>query len=144
RSDLYEAERTSRTLAQQLARTGSVLATELDPAAVLEEVVQQAPALLAADACAIRVLEEDELVVSAADGEGAAAALGTRSPAGAWLSGDVIQSRAPVAVEDAGGEPHLQEVDAMLAAGHASFLGVPLVGPEGALHGVLAAYGTKP
>jgi PAS domain S-box-containing protein len=144
RSDLYEAERTSRTLAQQLARTGGLLATELDPAAVLDEVVQQAPALLSADACAIRVLEADDLVVSAAHGDGAPEAVGTRSPAGAWLSGDVIQSRAPVAVEDAGGDPRLHEVDAMLAAGHASFLGVPLVGPEGALHGVLAVYGAKP
>ena len=56
RSGLFEAERTARALAQQLARTGGLLATELDPAGVLDEVVQQAPALLGADACTIRVL----------------------------------------------------------------------------------------
>src|SRR5438132_393859 len=67
RSELFEAERTARALAQQLARTGSLLATELDPAAVLDEVVQQAPELLGADGCSIRVLEGDELVVSAAE-----------------------------------------------------------------------------
>ena len=32
----------------------------------------------------------------------------------------------------------------MLAAGSASYLGVPLVGPEGALHGVLSVYGERP
>ena len=62
RSDLYESERSARALAQQLARTGSLLATELDPDTVLEEVVQHAPPLLGADACAIRILEGDELV----------------------------------------------------------------------------------
>ena len=34
RSRLFEAERTARSLSQQLAHTGSLLATELDPAAV--------------------------------------------------------------------------------------------------------------
>ncbi len=144
RSELFEAERTSRTLAQQLARTGSLLATELDPAGVLEEVVQQAPALLDADACAIRVLEGDELVVSAAEGKGSIDAIGSRSPAGAWLSGDVVQSRAPVAVVDASGDRRYRQIDPMLASGHCSFLGVPLVGPEGALHGVLAIYDERP
>jgi PAS domain S-box-containing protein len=144
RSELFEAERTSRTLAQQLARTGSLLATELDPAAVLEEVVQLAPALLGADGCAIRVLEDDELIVSAAVGEGAAEALLTRSAASAWLSGDVVQSRAPVAIEDAGSDRRLRDLDPMLAPGNSSFLGVPLVGPEGSLHGVLAVYARRP
>src|SRR5205814_1810383 len=50
RSELYESERRARGLAQQLARTGTLLATELDPAAVLDEIVAQAPALLEADA----------------------------------------------------------------------------------------------
>src|SRR5581483_2647761 len=71
RSELFEAERSARALAQQLTRTGRLLTTELDPAAVLDEVVQQAPELVNADACAIRVLEDDELVVSAAVGIGA-------------------------------------------------------------------------
>ena len=76
RSELFEAERTARALAQQLARTGRLLTTELDPAAVLDEVVQQAPELVHADACAIRVFQEDELVVNTAVGYGSEAALG--------------------------------------------------------------------
>jgi PAS domain S-box-containing protein len=144
RSELYEAERTARALSQQLARTGGVLATELDPAAVLEEVVQQAPALLGADACAVRTLEDDELVVSAASGEGAEEAVGSRAAATARLSGDVFQSRSPLAVEDVTSDERLVGADAILLAGYAAFLGVPLSGPEGTLAGVLSVYARKP
>jgi PAS domain S-box-containing protein len=144
RSELFEAERTARALSQQLARTGSLLATELDPDAVLDEVVQQAPALLAADACAIRTVEGDDLVVSAVTGEGLDETVGVRGPATAWLSGDVYQSRAPVAIEDASGDERLLAVDPILEVGYAAFLGVPLSGPEGALHGVLAVYAHRP
>ena len=144
RSDLFEAERAARALAQQLTRTGRLLTTELDPAAVLDEVVQQAPRLVHADACAIRLLEDDELVVSAAVGAGSDEALGSRSSASAWLSGDVVQSRAPVALEDAGADPRLRALDPMLEAGNAAFLGVPLGGPEGAPLGALAVYCETP
>jgi PAS domain S-box-containing protein len=144
RSELFEAERTARALSQQLARTGGVLATELDPAAVLEEVVQQAPALLGADACAVRTLEDDELVVSAASGEGAEEAVGSRASATGRLSGDVFQSRSPLAVEDVTKDERLVGADAFLLAGYAAFLGVPLSGPEGTLAGVLSVYARKP
>jgi PAS domain S-box-containing protein len=144
RSELFEAERTARALSQQLARTGGLLATELDPAAVLEEVVQQAPALLTADAAAIRTVEGDELVIDAVSGPGLEQTIGERAPSTAWLSGDVYQSRAPVAIEDVAGDARLLAVDPVLAAGHSAFLGVPLSGPEGALHGVLAVYGRRP
>ena len=140
RSELFEAERSARALAQQLTRTGRLLTTELDPAAVLDEVVQQAPELVNADACAIRVLEDDELVVSAAVGAGADDAVGSRSSASAWLSGDVLQSRSPVALDDTTADTRLRALDPMLAAGHAAFLGVPLAGAEGAPLGVLAVY----
>ncbi len=144
RSELFETERTARALSQQLARTGSVLATELDPAAVLDEVVQQAPKLFSADACAVRTLEEDDLVVSAAFGSGADAAVGTRASSTAWLSGDVFQSRAPLTVEDASSDARLVQADPILAAGYAAYLGVPLSGPEGTALGVLAVYARRP
>jgi PAS domain S-box-containing protein len=144
RAELFEAERSSRALSQQLARTGGLLATELDPAAVLDEVVQQAPRLVGAEACTISVLEDDELVVTAAEGTAAEAALGTRASATGRLSGDVVQSRAPVAVESTADDPRLRAADPVLAAGCTSYLGIPLVGPEGSLHGVLSVYGDRP
>jgi PAS domain S-box-containing protein len=144
RSELFEAERGARALAQQLTRTGRLLTSELDPAAVLDEVVQQAPALLNADAAAFRLLEGEELVVTAAEGAGAEDALGSRSPAGGWLSGDVVQSGAPVAHAQAGADERLRGLDPLLRSGHSAFLGVPVAGTEGTTLGVLAVYASVP
>ena len=144
RSRLFEAERTARALSQQLARTGSLLATELDPVAVLEAVVEEAVALLGADAAALAALEGDELVVTAAVGEGAAQALGARAPSTGWVAGEVVQSRVPVAYEDAAADVGLAESDTLLAAGHRAYLGVPLTVRDGSLHGVLSVYANEP
>jgi PAS domain S-box-containing protein len=140
RSRLFEAERTARSLSQQLARTGSLLATELDPVAVLEAVVGEAAELLGADGAALAALEDGDLVITAAVGAGAEAAIGERSPATGWVSGDVVQSRAPVAYDDTTRNESLAGADAFLAAGHTAYLGVPLAAREGALHGVLSVY----
>jgi two-component system, NtrC family, sensor histidine kinase KinB len=144
RSELYETERSSRALSQQLARMGGLLATELDPTAILGEVVEQAPALLGADAASVRRLEDDVLIVSAASGEGAEAAIGSKAPATAWLVGEIVQSRGPKAVADIGGDRRLLDADPVLSEGYSSYLGVPLFGAEGELYGVLAVYGKHP
>ena len=144
RAELYETERSSRALAQQLARTGSLLATELDPAAVLAEVAEQAPALLDVDACSIRSLEGDELVVAAATGDGSETTVGARTPSTAWPAGDVVQSRAPVALTAIDSRSHTTAGEPLLAAGYSAYLGVPLYGREGSLHGVLAVYASEP
>src|SRR5262249_44390353 len=144
RSELYEYERTSKALAQQLARTGRLLTTELDPDAVLDEGVAQSRDLLGADASAIRVLDGAGLVVAAAAGAGADAAPGAHSSADGWLSGDVVQSHSPVALENAGADARLRALDPLIAAGNAAFLGVPLPGTDRSPRGVLAVYSTRP
>jgi PAS domain S-box-containing protein len=144
RSRLFEAERTAHSLSQQLARTGSLLATELDPVAVLEAVVEGAIALLGVDAAALAALEGDNLVVTAAVGVGAENALGARSSATGWFGGDVVQSRAPVAYEDTAADEGLTESDALLEGGHRAYLGVPLTLRDGALQGVLSVYAREP
>jgi PAS domain S-box-containing protein len=140
RAELFEAERSARALAQQLTRTGRLLTSELDPAAVLDEVVEQAWGLVHAEACVIRLLEGDELVVTAANGPGADSAVGARSSAAGWLCGDVIQSGTPVALGNAGDDPRLRGIDAMLASGQRAYVGVPLAGADGAPVGTLAVY----
>jgi PAS domain S-box-containing protein len=142
RAELYESERKSRAIAQQLARTGSLLASELDPDAILEEIVQQAPELVDAESAAVSVIEGDELVVSAAYGPAAEAALGLRASSLGELAGEVVQTRAPVARGDV--DRLLAASDPILEAGHRAFLGAPLLGPEGAVHGVLAVYAQEP
>ncbi|HVV57465.1 MAG TPA: GAF domain-containing protein [Gaiellaceae bacterium] len=144
RSRLFEAERAARSLSQQLARTNSLLATELDPAAVLEAVVTEAAELLGTDGAALASLAGDELVVTAAVGPGAETALGLRTPAAGRLAGDVVQTRAPVAVDDVAADRRLAGADPLLGAGYRAYLGVPLVGREGALEGVLAVLGQAP
>jgi PAS domain S-box-containing protein len=143
RAELYEAERSSRALAQQLARMGSLLATELDPTAVLEEVVEQAPVLLDVDAASILSLEGDELVVTAGVGDRGESALGLRTPSTSWPVGEVVQSRAPVAIPDVRAARRDVEQEPVLAEGFGAYLGVPLYGREGALHGVLAVYAQR-
>jgi PAS domain S-box-containing protein len=144
RSELFERERTSRALAQQLARTGGLLATELDPAAVLEELVGQAPSLLGADAAAIHVLVGDELVTAAVAGAATEAARGARSPVAGTPAGDVIQARAPLALADAERAGVVADDDPVLASGRRAFLGVPLYATEGDLRGTLAVYEREP
>jgi PAS domain S-box-containing protein len=144
RSQLFETERSSRALSQQLARMGGLLATELDPAAILGEVVEQAPALVGADAASVRRFEDEHLVVSAASGEGAESAIGSRAPTTAWLVGDIVQSRGPKAIADVAGDSRLIDADPILAGGYSSYLGVPLFGAEGELYGILAVYGHRP
>jgi PAS domain S-box-containing protein len=144
RSRLFDVERTSRSLAQQLARTGNLLATELDPAAVIEAVVSQAADLLRVDAAALASLDEHDLVVTAAVGDAPPDVLGGRASAGASAPGDVVRSRAPAAYEDVTQNDRLREGDAFLTAGHAAYLGVPLGAPDGGLYGVLSVYGRAP
>jgi PAS domain S-box-containing protein len=144
RAELFEAERRNRAIAQQLARTGTLLASELDPEAILEEIVEQAPGLVGADAAAVSLLEGDELVVSAVHGEGTEPAIGTRVSAVGELAGEVVQSRGPVAAGDARADGLVDGSDALLDAGYAAYLGAPLVGAEGGVHGVLAVYARDP
>jgi PAS domain S-box-containing protein len=142
RAELYEAERQSRAVAQQLAQTGTVLASELDPDAILEEVVGRAAALVGADASAVSLLEGDELVVSAAHGDDAEAALGLHTSAVGELAGEIVQSRQALAVGEVEGVPAAS--DPILETGYRAFLGAPLIGSEGTVHGVLAVYGRTP
>jgi PAS domain S-box-containing protein len=142
RAELYEAERKSRAIAQQLARTGTLLASELDPDAILDEIVAQAPGLVGADAAIVSLFEGDELVVSAAHGDEARAVLGSRASAIGELAGEVVQSRGAVALGDV--EGLLAVADPILEAGHRAFLGAPLVGSEGVVSGVLGIYAREP
>jgi PAS domain S-box-containing protein len=144
RSRAFESERIARGLSQQLARTGSMLATELDPGALLEELVGQATHLLGAEAATVATLENGELVVSASAGLGADDVAGARAPSTGWLGGDVLQLRAPVARDDVSADALHAEADAVLALGYRGYLGVPLAGREGSARGVVSVYSSEP
>ena len=139
RSALFEEERTARSLAQQLARTGALLARELDPAAVLDVVARVAPDVVGADACVIRTLDDGELVVAAVAGV-PDDLIGVRAPSSDRLSRDVAESRRPVVNEDAAADKAMVASDPVLASGFRAYLGVPLTGAESGLSGVLCLY----
>lgn len=143
RSELFDIERRSRALAQQLADTGSLFSGELEPGAVLDEVVEQAPVLLRADASLIRLLEGDELVATAVVGAGGADIAGSRVPADARPAGTVVSSRGAVALLNVGGDEVLLAGEPMLEHGYSSYLAVPLFGAEGELQGVLAVFARR-
>ena len=100
--------------------------------------------LLGGDGASARMLEGDEVVVRAAAGPGAVDALDSRAPSTAWLVGDIVQTRATRSIADVGFDPRMGEADAMLAAGYAGYLGVPMIGPEESAQGILAVYSTRP
>ena len=140
RSGTFEQERSSRALSQQLARITAVLATELDPDRILAEVVRQAPDLLRTDACALHVLEGEDLVVRGAGGEHTGDALGSPGPSTAGPAGEVFQSRAPVALEEVAENDPRRSSDVVLSAGYDAYLGVPLSATKEGLAGVLSVY----
>ncbi|HUQ23398.1 MAG TPA: GAF domain-containing protein, partial [Gaiellaceae bacterium] len=144
RSELYERERRSRALAQRLARAGRELAGELDPENVLDQAVRHAVELLGADAASIRMLEDDEVVVRAAIGVGGEDAIGMRTPSTGFLVGDIVQTRATHALADVRTDRRLGEADPMLTTDHVAYLGVPMIGPEESVQGILAVYDARP
>ena len=144
RSRLFDAERTARSLAQQLARTGSLLATELDPAAVIDAVVTEAASCCAwmrrrsrrSTTATSWSLQRPETVPTARSASGPRAGAAHR---------EMSSGRAPRRrYEDAAQNDSLREETRFLAAGHAAYLGVPLSAPDGGLYGVLSVYGRAP
>jgi PAS domain S-box-containing protein len=143
RSELYELERRARSLAQRLARSSRELASELDPDDVLDEAVALAAGLVESDEASAWIFDADELVVLAAHGAGAGKALGSRSDSTVWPLGDIVGSRGPRAIANAAEDTRAGEADSMLRACGA-YLGVPIIGPEGDVQGVLAVYDRRP
>jgi PAS domain S-box-containing protein len=144
RSRLFEAERAARSLSQQLARAAAALTTELDPGAVLRAAAREATTLVAADAALVSVLEGDELVVVAEAGASAAAGRSVRSPSTDGVAGDVLAARGPVAFADAHNAAGEASGDALLAAGFAGYVGVPVAGSGEEPSGVLSVYSREP
>jgi PAS domain S-box-containing protein len=108
--------------------------------AVLREIVSQAAALLVADACALRLVEGDRLVVRAVQGDVDELLAGERAPLTGGPTGEVLARRSPLAIEDLAADDRVPPSDPSLRASFASYLGAPILSPDGSLSGVLALY----
>ena len=141
---LEEAERRASTTARELQRVGALLAADLDPRAVLRQIVAQAVSLLGADACALRLLEEDELVLRAAEGAPVESLGGERLPVSDVLAAEVLATSRPVALDDLAADGRLAPDDPVLLAGFASWAGAPIASADGGVQGMLAIFGRHP
>ncbi|HEY3614748.1 MAG TPA: GAF domain-containing protein [Gaiellales bacterium] len=144
RVQLEEAERRASTTARELQRVGALLAADLDPRAVLRQIVAQAVSLLGADACALRLLEEDELVLRAAEGAPVESLGGERLPVSDVLAAEVLATSRPVALDDLAADGRLAPDDPVLKAGFASWAGAPIASADGGVQGMLAIFGRHP
>ncbi|MDX6631221.1 MAG: hypothetical protein QOH00_3467, partial [Gaiellales bacterium] len=144
RVQLEEAERRASTTARELQRVGALLAADLDPRAVLRQIVAQAVSLLGADACALRLLEEDELVLRAAEGAPVEDLGGERLSVSDVLAAEVLATSRPVALDDLAADGRLAPDDPVLKAGFASWAGAPIASADGGVQGMLAIFGRHP
>jgi signal transduction histidine kinase len=83
------------------------------------------------------------LLVTAVSGD-IQSVLGARTPVTGSLSAEVVQSSRPTAIDDTSSDPALAAADPIVGLGYRGYLGVPLVGPDGGLHGVISLYSVRP
>ena len=140
-----EASCTSASAAPGRWRSGSPGPGGSSPASSIPTTCSTRPSAtpcscVGAEGASIRMLEDDEVVVRAATGAGEDEAIGTRAPSTGFLVGDIVQTRSTRAVADVRTDRRLGEADPMLAAGYLAYLGVPMIGPEESVQGILAVY----
>ncbi|MGC9974436.1 MAG: ATP-binding protein [Gaiellaceae bacterium] len=106
--------------------------------------VRQAISLLDADAALMLELEANELVVREGEGQGLEELYGRRLPLAVSLAGDLVHSRKPLVVGDlARDEGPLGSLDPVAGHDFRALIGVPLIGPDDALSGVLVVYSRR-
>ena len=142
RAEVLSAERRARGRAQELQRIGGLIASNLDAPAVLREIVSQAAAAAGRRLrarCGWSRATGSWSAPCRATSTSCSPASGRRSPAAprarCWpaarpLAIDDLRRRRPLAADD----PLVQR------ASFASYLGAPILSPDGALSGVLALY----
>jgi signal transduction histidine kinase len=145
---LYEAARRQQRLIQASADVTTRLLSGADPGEVLADVTRLVRELSGADLAVLAIPDEDlqVLTYTYADGEGADSVRGLVVPAGASLSGRVLEGGEPAVTEDFAADSRAAQLarGAMSQIGHAIVfpLGVPGnvrgVLTVGRLHGAAA------
>ncbi|MHB8059669.1 MAG: GAF domain-containing protein [Gaiellaceae bacterium] len=131
-------------LAQRLAGGRSELIVPSNSAQVMATAVRQAIALLEADAALMLELEANELVVRVCEGEGLEQMPGRRFAVAVSLAGDLVHSREPLVIDDlTRDEGPLGPLDPVAGHGFEALIGVPVIGPDEALSGVLIVYSRR-
>jgi serine phosphatase RsbU (regulator of sigma subunit)/PAS domain-containing protein len=140
RVDLAAMAQALRDDEERLARSRRLLGTT--GSARLDRVAAVAAARLGAPAARVSLLTRTRTVAAAAGSPGVRP--GHRSALEDTLCTVAAASRAPFAVTDALTDERLRALPAVATGGLRSYLGVPLVGAEGHVLGVLCVHGPDP
>ncbi len=131
-------------LAQRLAGGRAELTGPSSSSEVMAAAVRQTIALLDGDAALMLEIEANELVVRISEGDGLEEMQGRRFPAAVSLAGDLAHSRAPLVIEDlARDEGPLGPLDPVVGHGFRALVGVPVIGPDDLVSGVLLVYSRR-
>ena len=131
-------------LTQRLAGGRTELIDPSNSKRVMVAAVRQAIALLEGDAALMLELEANELVVRVSEGDGLEEMSGRRFAVAVSLAGDLVHSREPLVIEDlARDEGPLGPLDPVVGHGFKALIGVPVIGPDDALSGVLIVYSRR-
>jgi PAS domain S-box-containing protein len=131
-------------LAQRLAGGRTELIGHSSSKQVMTVAVRQAIALLEGDAALILELEANELVVRVCEGDGLDEMSGRRFAVAVSLAGDLVHSREPLVIGDlTRDEGPLGPLDPVVGHGFKALIGVPVIGPDDALSGVLIVYSRR-
>jgi K+-sensing histidine kinase KdpD len=126
-AQLFEEEREARTRIEHVQAITDIALAHLDVHELLEVLLPRIRNILAADTCAVLLLDEetDELVARAAVGIEEEVEQGVRIPVGGGFAGRVAAERRPVILDDV---DHAHVLNPILREkGIKSMLGVPLV-----------------
>ncbi len=141
RAALEEASRRAGNMARELQRVGALLAGDLDARVVLRQIVAEAVGLLDADACALRLVEGDELVVRAVHGHSAEFVAERQPTSSDPIAAEVLTARSPVAIPDLATDGRIAGDDPVVAQAHfAGFLAAPVQSADSEVRGMLAVY----
>jgi GAF domain-containing protein len=140
-ANLYEQAQQTRQRLEVLNEVSRQLAAVHDPEEVLTLIVNQAARLVAAEAAGLRLVEGDELVVSARTESAAALMSRPRLRLGESLSGLVVARGEPVVAEDLATDTRYDPAHkhGALQQGFLGFIGVPLRS-QGRVIGTLNAF----
>ncbi len=127
-ADRFEQAERERLHLETMYQLAARLAATQDTEQLLSLIVDEAAAMLGAEAAGFRLLEGGALVIGARTASAAALMKRPELAVGAGLSGFVVVQGEPVAVEDLEGDARFAAEDrkAVLAQGFRGFLGVPL------------------
>jgi PAS domain S-box-containing protein len=143
-ADLYQSVNRERRRLEGLYEVSRRLATVHDADQVLDLIVHEATRLLGVEAAAIRLLEGEELVLRARTESAVPVLSRGRLKVGESLTGLVVLTGEPIAVEDLAEDPRYDPAHkrAALEQGFHAFLSVPLR-LHGQIVGTLTVYGKR-